>query len=38
MAVGDRRQKGLDTFNEVYAGKLPAPPPGVLGKVQGLLG
>lgn len=30
MAGDDRRQRGLDKFNEVYAGKLPAPPPGAM--------
>ena len=30
MADGNRRQKGLDKFNEVYGGKLPAPPPGTM--------
>lgn len=30
MADDDRRRKGLDKFNEVYGGKLPAPPPGTM--------
>lgn len=30
MADDDRRRKGLDKFNEVYGGKLPAPPAGTM--------
>jgi len=30
MADGNRRRKGLDKFNEVYGGNLPAPPPGTM--------
>ena len=30
MADANRRRRGLDKFNEVYAGKLPAPPAGTL--------
>jgi 4-carboxymuconolactone decarboxylase len=26
----DRRERGLAKFNEVYGGKLPAPPPGAM--------
>jgi len=30
MADSDRRQRGLQKFNEVYGGTLPAPPAGTL--------
>jgi 4-carboxymuconolactone decarboxylase len=30
MAQNDRRQRGLEKFNEVYCGDLPAPPPGAM--------
>lgn len=30
MADDDRRRKGLDKFNEVYGGTLPAPPAGTM--------
>ena len=30
MADSDRRRRGLDKFNEVYCGDLPAPPAGAL--------
>ncbi len=30
MADGSRRERGLAKFNEVYAGDLPAPPPGAM--------
>ena len=28
MADGERRRRGLDKFNQVYGGTLPAPPAG----------
>jgi 4-carboxymuconolactone decarboxylase len=30
MANSDRRQRGIDKFNEVYCGDLPVPPEGAL--------
>ena len=30
MADSDRRQRGIDKFNEVYCGDLPVPPEGAL--------
>jgi 4-carboxymuconolactone decarboxylase len=30
MPEGKRRQAGLDKFNEVYGGRLPAPPEGTM--------
>ena len=30
MSDGERREKGLAKFNEVYCGDIPAPPPGAM--------